>query len=547
MPDLSLAPRSVERPADAGHTLVGVLDSAAPARVDGGGALQLDGQQWSIDWFVGADDRWHLPAKEPAVRQRRIGAGPVVETSVRIPSGDAIQRIYAANVAGEQVMVLEFENASPVPFALALAIRPQNLDGQPSRRLSAELHDGKTPSSPVFITVGEAPTVGADVGEGPTTHISLPRTPNHFGVGADHDVLDTLLAGGDLVGSSVSGDGPTAVALYPVPHRTTIRFVVGTLVDPASVPAADDVAQGWTTILERGGRFEFPDNGVSQQALASRTRLMMAAAKLPGRITEFEPGAGRILEGLALSGAVAEVLGALGAFAGSFPTKLTSSPADAAAILSGVGRAARLADDEPMAAEMLAPAAQLTRLIEKSGDDAAIAEAFLGLARLLITAGQPEPAMDLTKRSASLHAEARPDIPTSIDRLGEFAQEASPSGSFGSDDPVRAATYWLGARSLLIDDRPGALDLLPSFPSAWRGGNVEVHGAATSHGIASFGIRWHGYRPALLWDVEADDEVIIRCPGLDADWFTMEPKGEALLAGSTEGLEAVPEAGDSFQ
>lgn len=491
--------------------------------------------------MVGADDRWHTPAQEPTVRQRRLGSGPVLETAVRIPSGDAIQRIYAANVAGGQAIVMDVENDSPVPFALALAVRPYDLSGKPADGLEIALSDpaGIGGSAAALIDI-------AGAGES-AVPISLPRSPNHFGVSTDSDIVDTILAGGDLNGTTTRGSTPSAIALYPVPHRTTIRFVIGAVIDPVAVPGPDDVAQGWTTVIERGGRFEFPDNGVTDQASAARARLMMAGASLPRQVADLAPGAGRVLEGLALSGAVAEVLGSLGAFAGSFPTKIQTSPAAASAVMSGVGRASRLADDVPMAVEMLAPGAQLTRLVEKSGDKAATSEAFVGLARLLIAAGQAEPAMELVERSDALNAAERLDVPSSIDELSDFAQTAAPSGSFEADDPVRAANFWLGARSLLVDDRPGAIDLLPTFPAAWRGGNVEVHGAATSHGVASFGIRWHGYRPALLWDIEADEDVIIRCPGLDADWFTMEHRGEALLAGTQDGLAAVPEAGDSFQ
>ncbi len=538
MSGLSLGPRSVERPADDGYALVGVLDTLAPARVDGGGGIQLDGSPWMIDWWIGGDDRWYVPAREPSVRQRRIGSGPVIETSVRIPSGDAIQRTYAANIGGEQAIVVEFENDSPVPMALALAIRPVDLAGNAA---PLEIALDRSPSG-----VGAASTLTVGVDE-PVT-VALPKKPNEFASSTEADLFDIVSVGRLLEGSdTVAGPSANAVALYPIAHRTSLRFIIGASVDPRSVPGPDDVSNGWTSVLDRGGRFEFPDNGVSAQAQAARARLMLAANRLPRRIADLEPGSGRVLEGLALSGAVAEVLGALGAFAGSFPTRLESTPLDGAAVMSGIGRASRLADDEAMAIAMLEPAAQLTKLIEKSKDRVATAEAFLGLARLLITAGQPEPALDLMKRSASLGVSIRPDIPADLDALSSFAETASPSGSFGADDPVDAARFWLGARSAVLDDRPGALDLLPQFPAAWRGGNLEVHGAATSHGMASFGIRWHGYRPALLWDVQADEPVIVRCPGLDPGWASTETSGETLLAGSEEPLAAVPEAGDSFQ
>ncbi len=538
MSGLTLGPRSVERPADAGFSLVGVLDTLAPARVDAGGALQLDGTSWMLDWWIGGDDRWYLPAREATVRQRRVGAGPVIETSVRIPSGNAIQRIYATNVAGEQAIVLEVENDSPVPFALALAVRPIGIDGV---------------AAPLEISLDRAANgVGAastlTVGIDDPAVIGLPKPPNEFASTTESDLVDTVTAGRLLEGADmVAGAGANAVALYPVAHKTTLRFVVGATVDPRSLPGADVVANGWASVLDRGGRFDFPDNGISAQSQAARARLMLAANRLPRRIADLEPGAGRILEGLALSGAVAEVLGALGAFAGSFPTRLESSPLDAAAIMSGIGRASRLADDEAMATEMLEPAAQLTKLIEKSKDKPATSEAFWGLARLLITANQPEAALGMIKRSTKLGVAMRADVPSGLDELSAFAETASDSGAFADDNCVDAARFWLGARGSLLKDRPGALDFLPEFPAAWRGGNVEVHGAATGHGVASFGIRWHGYRPALLWDVQADEPVIIRCPGLDPTWASTETSGETLLAGSEEPLAAVPEAGDSFQ
>jgi hypothetical protein len=41
-------------------------------------------------------------------------------------------------------------------------------------------------------------------------------------------------------------------------------------------------------------------------------------------------------------------------------------------------------------------------------------------------------------------------------------------------------------------------------------------------------VRWHGPRPALLWECEGAGR--IRAPGLDPAWSTDEPRGDALLA-----------------
>jgi len=114
---------------------------------------------------------------------------------------------------------------------------------------------------------------------------------------------------------------------------------------------------------------------------------------------------------------------------------------------------------------------------------------------------------------------------------------------------VDAAAFWRAARHLLVferDDLPEpTVELVPDHPTAWRGGSLEVHQAATLYGPLSYAIRWHGPRPALLWDA-SECRARIFCPSLDPDWSTTEDRGEALLAGSADGLVDAPAPGDSF-
>ena len=79
------------RPFDA-WTTVGNLDSRARAMVDPSGRVAVAASGWLLDWWIGAEDRWHMPAEESAVRQQLVGSSPVVETRVRIPTGDAVSR-----------------------------------------------------------------------------------------------------------------------------------------------------------------------------------------------------------------------------------------------------------------------------------------------------------------------------------------------------------------------------------------------------------------------------------------------------------------------
>jgi hypothetical protein len=99
----------------------------------------------------------------------------------------------------------------------------------------------------------------------------------------------------------------------------------------------------------------------------------------------------------------------------------------------------------------------------------------------------------------------------------------------GSYDPLVAVGWWAAARSLLVDDRAGRLALFPAFPAAWRGHGVEVHGMPTAAGPASWALRWHGERPALLWEIGGEGSVTLTAPGLDRSWSTSSRAGEALL------------------
>jgi hypothetical protein len=92
-------------------------------------------------------------------------------------------------------------------------------------------------------------------------------------------------------------------------------------------------------------------------------------------------------------------------------------------------------------------------------------------------------------------------------------------------------------RNLLVrdvgDERGPALALCSMIPDTWLGQGIEVHDAPTHAGLLSFAIRWHGDRPALLWELEPHDgagTVRITVPGFDSSWSTTEHSGEALLA-----------------
>ena len=170
-----------------------------------GGLAPWDGDP--IEWYVAADDRWHVPATEAAVRQQRLDGTPVTETRVRVPNGDVVQRIYSV-VDGGGITVVEIENESTLPVAIAFD-RRDLLTERP---------------------IVDVPIEGIDL---PATAFVLPL-------------------------------GHKATIRVGVPHG---QRGGGRL--PAGLPTAVQVVRGWTTLTERASRFVLPD-GERGSALVDR-------------------------------------------------------------------------------------------------------------------------------------------------------------------------------------------------------------------------------------------------------------------------------------
>jgi hypothetical protein len=272
-------------------TAVGNLASPWSAIVDPRGLVTPWRGGWSLDWWIGAEDRWHLPSREAAVRQSLAGAVPVVETAMRVPGGDAVQRVYALPAAASgpksfgELVVVEVENQSPVPVAVGFAVRPYNPEGL-SAVANIELEDT---------------TVLVDGRPG----LWLPRPPS--------GVAGSTLSAGDSVHRVMTGQaaaGPLEVEdpdglaqaafVYPLPHRSTVRVAMpladdqrprrggpalrqGSLrrpsaapaLDVARLPAPDDVTRGWQAQLRRGLRIELPDARLQAAVGANRASLLL--------------------------------------------------------------------------------------------------------------------------------------------------------------------------------------------------------------------------------------------------------------------------------
>jgi hypothetical protein len=401
------------------RTVVGVVGATDHARIGSVGQVAPGNVSWSLDWWIGADDRWHVPAREAAVRQTLVDGMPVVRTAMRIPGGDAVA-VVAAVPEPEPIAVLDVTDDSPAAFVLALVVRDA---------CAVEV-DGTS----VFVDGRRA--------------LRFLRAPSRWAVGAP-ETVEQAVVGGDAQDGSfpVVHDrtgGACVALLFPVAHRTTFRAAVAldprgvSALDPAALPSADAVARGWRAQLGRGLRVELPETALQDSIDSARATVVVAAQQ-------------------------AEV-----------------APATVAAL-------------------------------EDWGFDDEARRAWSRLGR-----------------RARKDAGRRPPAPDSWDALR----------SVGAG-PIAASELLLAVRAALLHEVGDVVDLLPAFPAEWNGAPLDLREAPTTRGPVSCSVRWHGSRPALLWDVP--EGVTVRASALDAAWSSTEPTGEVLLdagnaAGSADAL-----------
>lgn len=377
-----------------------------------------DIEPWAQDrppvrWYVAADDRWHRPADEAAVRQIRIDGTPVTETRLRIPDGDAVHRVWSVADDGGGTVV-EIENDSSRPIAVAL-------------------------------------TGGGLLTERPVGNVAVQ------GIELDDSAI-----------------------VLPIGHRASARVAIphlpraGQVALPARTPTIEAVVSGWLTVCERASRLGLSDQSLVDSVVAARCDLL--------------------LDG---------------------PVDAT----DELGFLADVGQLARLGDDaEAWLPEAIGP---LERVARRQGY--LVDEALDTIERLAVVAHDERAAGDITalierRRRDGLTVD--PPTATLADRL------ASPMSKGQFVDAVERSIVRAG-------------DVLPGgIPTPWLGANFEVHGLPTSaRSTVSFAVRWHGSRPAILWE-QAGEAVTLTAAAIDTGWSSNAVSGEALLA--------APAAGDSI-
>ena len=452
---MRINPRHTTRPLD-------VLGAPGWGEVDARGLVQPGTGKWTLDWWVGASDRWHRASQEAAVRQSEVGAGAVVETRMKVPDGDAVQRVWAvAAGGGPAVAVVEVGNEAATAFAVAMVV--------------------ESPGS--AITVNQA---GVAVGGQPV--LVWDRPPAGAAVG--HDAVEALLEveGGGAAGLDRKGRDVAAL-VWPLPHSA--RLAVGASLGrgmpspPSDLPDADAVRRGWQAHLDRGARIEVPDEGLARRIDRNRRRWLGNTGRMETADVAELCGLSVRLDHHGYHDDAALVLDEIAA------RWTTEAPTER---LRAFTVHHDLTGDQQAAARFAEAVAEAVEAAARTG-----AEVLLEpVERLLVAADQGRAAEDLRRLDLS-----------------------------PADPPSD------GLRAELVADDGEDLLLAPGFRPAWQGGSLAAYGLPTRFGPVSYAVRWHGTRPALLWELDArpgQKPVTLRAPALDHTWSSDEPTGETLLA-----------------
>jgi hypothetical protein len=91
---------------------------------------------------------------------------------------------------------------------------------------------------------------------------------------------------------------------------------------------------------------------------------------------------------------------------------------------------------------------------------------------------------------------------------------------------------WIESQ-LVAQRRDGAIDVCPrGIDAAWLGVNFECHRlVASPEHLISYAVRWHGEKPALLWEIDGPTGARVAASAIDGAFSSAEMRGETLLSG----------------
>ena len=501
--------------------LIGNLGSTRRAEVGSAGLLLLP-EGTTIEWWVRSGDRWHVPSTDVTTRDWLLDNAPVLSSAVRVPGGDVTGQVYATVQGPREVVSIELANSTAAPLAAALVVRSGS--GRPLRVEGTTIFEGDRP-------VAYLPTVPSDVIAGPLKPLI-----------ADSDINRTAVSP-----SPLSTESTEVAFVVPLLHRSSVRFAallgVASALGTASVPvlsALPDpamVARGWGLQAGNVARID-GDQRCDNAVRALATAMLLYADGAPGRRWSERAA---IARGLARIGAHDEALRALeGIDDAQFRNGSLGDDGNVvvtAEVLSAVVTVGRHLSGAAFAQSMIPLVAGALEFLQRSARRdattvAAHSGVFLAASRMLERVGEQRAARTAQQVWSQLGAS------WPLARSLEPTLPAITSGAaLVPGDPQRLANAVVSSIDALVTETAdGSIDLLSGWTADELAGvALAVHQVDTAYGPVSAAIRWHGARPALLWDVQCApaDRVTVRCSVLDPSWSSQLPVGESLLAAPT--------------
>jgi hypothetical protein len=200
-------------------TTTGVVGQRWRATVTPAGFVEPHDGTAALGWHVAADDRWHDPRTDTGVRHRRVLGTAVFETRVRIPGGDAVQRVWSV-ADRDGFLLVSVHNDSPAPIAVAFT----RGDIATTRPLADVPIEGATlPTGSVAVPVGHRTTI--------------------------------------TVGVSHASAGPSLL--------------------PPGLPTDEAVVRGWIGRTDVASRLDLPEPALVEAVRAARCELLLAGVADP--------------------------------------------------------------------------------------------------------------------------------------------------------------------------------------------------------------------------------------------------------------------------
>lgn len=413
---------------------VGVRGGTWLGGVNAWGDVFVDGQE-RLRWFVAADDRWYRPSRETTVRQREVSGVPVIETRIKVPGGDAVQRVYGVADFGGAIVVEVF-NDSSLPFAVAF-----------------------------------------DRGD-----IAAMREPSPTGV-----------QGIDLPAGSV---------VFPVGHHATMRVAILirgferkiSAQELESLPSFEQVERGWLASLRVASRVDMPETSWENIVTTQRCKLLLAG------------------DGGATSDGV------------------SSNGDDFVDLVLDRAERVKLGDKPDQWVDEVAAATEsVIRRCAKNRDAKWFEERAIVLAGMVLNrAGETRGQRDIAQAWSRVVSDAA--------GVGSFSSVSDVGAAISRDQLASFSGVrqiaWVESQ-LVAQRRDNVIEICPrGIDAAWLGANFECHRlVASPEHLISFAVRWHGDKPALLWEIDGPPGARVAASAVDSSFSSTEMRGETLLSG----------------